>query len=116
MVLSHAERHRGRGSRSAAELEGVMVSAPALAHSIALVSLPNSLDFCDAHLRAHHEHVRAAYGISPGDEVDLRGRIRTFGKLWFPSCAASSETWSLLKGGRGDQSASLSTWPSSLTA
>ena len=28
-----------------------------------------SLDFYDAELRAHHEHLRAAYGISPGDEV-----------------------------------------------
>jgi cyclopropane fatty-acyl-phospholipid synthase-like methyltransferase len=33
------------------------------------VSWPNSLDFYDAELRAHHEHLRAAYGISPGDEV-----------------------------------------------
>jgi SAM-dependent methyltransferase len=33
------------------------------------VSSPNSLDFYDAELRAHHEHLRAAYGISPGDEV-----------------------------------------------
>ncbi len=31
---------------------------------------PNSLvDFYDAELRAHHEHLRAAYGLSPGDEV-----------------------------------------------
>lgn len=37
--------------------------------SIAAVSAPNSLDFYDAELRAHHEHLRAAYGISPGDEV-----------------------------------------------
>jgi SAM-dependent methyltransferase len=27
------------------------------------------LDFYDAELRAHHEHLRAAYGIAPGDEV-----------------------------------------------
>ena len=33
------------------------------------MSAPNSLDFYDAELRAHHEHLRAAYGISPGDEV-----------------------------------------------
>jgi SAM-dependent methyltransferase len=33
------------------------------------VSSPNGLDFYDAELRAHHEHLRAAYGISPGDEV-----------------------------------------------
>ena len=26
-------------------------------------------DFYDAELRAHHEHLRAAYGIRPGDEV-----------------------------------------------
>lgn len=37
--------------------------------SIAAVSAPNSLDFYDAELRAHHEHLRAAYAISPGDEV-----------------------------------------------
>ena len=30
---------------------------------------PVSLDFYDAELRAHHEHLRAAYGIGPGDEV-----------------------------------------------
>ena len=30
---------------------------------------PSSLDFYDSELRAHHEHLRAAYGISPGDEV-----------------------------------------------
>jgi SAM-dependent methyltransferase len=33
------------------------------------VSSPNSLDFYDAELRAHHEHLRAAYRISPGDDV-----------------------------------------------
>ena len=33
------------------------------------MSSPTSLDFYDAELRAHHEHLRAAYGISPGDEV-----------------------------------------------
>ena len=27
------------------------------------------MDFYDAELSAHHEHLRAAYGISPGDEV-----------------------------------------------
>ena len=37
--------------------------------SIACVSSPTSLDFYDAELRAHHEHLRAAYGISRGDEV-----------------------------------------------
>jgi SAM-dependent methyltransferase len=30
---------------------------------------PPGLDFYDTELRAHHEHLRAAYGISPGDEV-----------------------------------------------
>jgi SAM-dependent methyltransferase len=30
---------------------------------------PQSLDFYDRELRAHHEHLRAAYGIGPGDEV-----------------------------------------------
>ena len=33
------------------------------------MSSPDSLDFYDAELRAHHEHLRAAYGIKPGDEV-----------------------------------------------
>jgi SAM-dependent methyltransferase len=35
------------------------------------VSVPSlsGLDFYDAELRAHHEHLRAAYRISPGDEV-----------------------------------------------
>ena len=33
------------------------------------MSSPSSLDFYDAELRAHHEHLRAAYGIGPGDEV-----------------------------------------------
>jgi SAM-dependent methyltransferase len=37
--------------------------------SLASVPSPDSLDFYDAELRAHHEHLRAAYGISPGDEV-----------------------------------------------
>ena len=30
---------------------------------------PTSLDFYDIELRAHHEHLRAAYGIRSGDEV-----------------------------------------------
>jgi SAM-dependent methyltransferase len=30
---------------------------------------PSSLDFYDAELRVHHEHLRAAYGISSGDRV-----------------------------------------------
>ena len=30
---------------------------------------PDSLDFYDGELRAHHEHLRAAYGIGAGDEV-----------------------------------------------
>ena len=33
------------------------------------MSPPSSLDFYDTELRAHHEHLRAAYGISAGDEV-----------------------------------------------
>jgi SAM-dependent methyltransferase len=33
------------------------------------VSSPGSLDFYDVELRAHHKHLRAAYGIGPGDEV-----------------------------------------------
>jgi ubiquinone/menaquinone biosynthesis C-methylase UbiE len=36
------------------------------------VSTPNGLDFYDAELRAHHEYLRAAYGIRPVDEgVDI---------------------------------------------
>jgi SAM-dependent methyltransferase len=33
------------------------------------VSAPDSLDFYDVELRAHHEHLRAAYGIRADDEV-----------------------------------------------
>jgi SAM-dependent methyltransferase len=33
------------------------------------VTAPTGLDFYDAELRAHHEHLRAAYGINPGDDV-----------------------------------------------
>jgi SAM-dependent methyltransferase len=33
------------------------------------VPSPDSLDFYDGELRAHHEHLRAAYGIGRGDEV-----------------------------------------------
>jgi ubiquinone/menaquinone biosynthesis C-methylase UbiE len=41
------------------------------AGSIASRSVPSSigLDFYDAELRAHHEHLHAAYGIGRGDEV-----------------------------------------------
>jgi hypothetical protein len=45
-----------RGARSAAELEDMIVSASS--SSIASVSSPNSLDFYDAELRAHHEQHR----------------------------------------------------------
>ena len=38
-------------------------------HSIAPVATRIALDFYDVELRAHHEHLRAAYEISPGDEV-----------------------------------------------
>ena len=31
--------------------------------------LPTTLEFYDIELRAHHEHLRAAYGIRPGDNV-----------------------------------------------
>src|SRR4051812_16671888 len=34
-----------------------------------LTTTANSPDFYDAELRAHHEHLRAAYGIRPGDHV-----------------------------------------------
>ena len=40
-----------------------------LVRTIASVLSPNSLDFYDVELRAHHEHLRAAYRISPGDKV-----------------------------------------------
>ncbi len=33
------------------------------------MSSPIPLDFYDAELRAHHEHLRAAYGIGRGDEI-----------------------------------------------
>lgn len=33
------------------------------------MSSPDCPDFYDAELRAHHRHLRAAYGISPGNEV-----------------------------------------------
>jgi len=33
------------------------------------VASPTGLDFYDAELRAHHEHLRAALGVSPGDAV-----------------------------------------------
>jgi ubiquinone/menaquinone biosynthesis C-methylase UbiE len=33
------------------------------------VTAPSRLDFYDVELSAHQEHLRAAYGISPGDEV-----------------------------------------------
>jgi SAM-dependent methyltransferase len=46
-----------------------LVAGAALVRSIASVSSPISLDFYDAELRAHHAHLRAAYGISSGDEV-----------------------------------------------
>jgi hypothetical protein len=37
--------------------------------SIVWVSSPDCPDFYDAELRAQHEHLRTAYGISPGNEV-----------------------------------------------
>src|SRR4051812_1352979 len=33
------------------------------------MSSPVGLDFYDLELRAHHEHLRAAYGIGRGDEI-----------------------------------------------
>jgi SAM-dependent methyltransferase len=36
---------------------------------MAQMSSASGLDFYDAELRAHHEHLRAAYGISSGDSV-----------------------------------------------
>ena len=43
--------------------------ASARPYFVASRRCPNSLDFYDVELRAHHEHLRAAYGIGPGDEV-----------------------------------------------
>jgi SAM-dependent methyltransferase len=37
--------------------------------TIVAVAAPHRLDFYDSELTAHHEHLRAAYGISPGDQV-----------------------------------------------
>ena len=37
--------------------------------SLASVPSPDSLDFYDSELRAHHEHLRAAHRISPGEGV-----------------------------------------------
>src|SRR4051794_23579259 len=54
-------------ARRAACRAGGMV--PCGGPSIAPVTSPSRLDFYDAELRAHHEHLRAAYGIRPGDEV-----------------------------------------------
>src|SRR4051794_8794217 len=54
-------------ARRAACRAGGMV--PCGGPSIAPVTSPSRLDFYDAELRAHHEHLRAAYGITPGDEV-----------------------------------------------
>src|SRR4051794_6819292 len=54
-------------ARRAACRAGGMV--PCGGPSIAPVTSPSRLDFYDAELRAHHEHLRAVYGISPGDEV-----------------------------------------------
>ena len=46
-----------------------MLAGAARVHSIASVGSLTSLDFYDAELRAHHEHLRAAYGINTGDAV-----------------------------------------------
>src|SRR3954447_11736078 len=51
-------RSLGRGRQRAARV-----------HSIASMASPSSLDFYDAELRAHHEHLRGAYGIRRGHEV-----------------------------------------------
>ena len=37
--------------------------------SIVWVSSRDCPDFYDAELRAHHEHLRTAYGISPGNDA-----------------------------------------------
>jgi SAM-dependent methyltransferase len=37
--------------------------------SVAPMSSPAGLEFYDVELRAHHDHLRAAYGVGPGDEV-----------------------------------------------
>src|SRR3954447_15050170 len=51
-------RSLGRGRQRAARV-----------HSIASMASPSSLDFYHAELRAHHEHLRGAYGIGRGHEV-----------------------------------------------
>ena len=65
MIRLHEDGRVSRSSYTA----GASRRCAALVRSIASVSSPTSLDFYDAELRAHHEHLRAAYGIRPGDEV-----------------------------------------------
>ena len=68
-VVTRAQGGLRRASTAALDLGGIRVGRPRLVVSIVSVSSPRSLDFYDAELRAHHEHLRAAYGITPGDEV-----------------------------------------------
>src|SRR5436309_16001778 len=65
MIRLHEDGRVSRSSYTA----GASRRCAALVRSIASVSSPTSLDFYDAELRAHHEHLRAAYGVGPGDEV-----------------------------------------------
>src|SRR3954454_24352533 len=54
-------RRSGRSERRPDQREGTA--------TMDLTTTTNSPDFYDAELRAHHEHLRAAYGIRPGDDV-----------------------------------------------
>src|SRR6266516_3888893 len=62
--------HAGRGGTDKSHAAGHWTDRTSrAAHSIARVTSRIALDFYDAELRAHHEHLRGAYEISPGDEV-----------------------------------------------
>src|SRR5918995_5867861 len=68
-IVLHRRRHGWRSTERRHRGAGGATRRAAPVISIASVSSPDSLDFYDAELRAHHEHLRAAYGICPGDEV-----------------------------------------------
>ncbi len=69
MVLYRRRQQRRSTKRRHFEAGAVRLAARCLGDSIGSVSSLTSLDFYDAELRAHHEHLRTAYGIGPGDEV-----------------------------------------------
>src|SRR5215212_797981 len=80
-------------------MRGLCRRCAALVRSIASVPPSVSPDFYDAELCAHHEHLRAAYGISPGDEVlDIGCRVSrrrlaapavSRQKMWFATAKSS---------------------------